>query len=232
VGALTMEAIVLAGGRGTRLASVIEGIPKVLAPVGDRPFLELLLQRLRQKGMRRVILSVGYLGSSIRDRFGDEFDELELAYSVEEEPLGTGGAVFKALEMALTDSVFVMNGDTFVDVEYADMLARHVDVGVTASIAVAQVPDCTRYGRVFIERDRVAGYTEKGYAGPGLISVGTYVMNRDVFATYDLPAVFSLETDFFVPYIKQLRPLAFLTSGYFIDIGIPDDLMRAQTELQ
>jgi D-glycero-alpha-D-manno-heptose 1-phosphate guanylyltransferase len=227
-----MEAIVLAGGRGTRLASVIQGIPKVLAPVGDRTFLELLLQRLRQKGMRRVVLSVGYMASSIRDRFGDDFEGLELAYAVEEEPLGTGGATMMALTLASTDSVFVLNGDTFVDLEYADMLARHVDAGVTASIAVAQVPDCTRFGRVLIEHDRVAGYTEKGYAGPGLISAGTYVMNRDVFAPYDLPAVFSLETDFFVPHIKQLRPLAFVTAGYFIDIGIPEDLARAQTELQ
>jgi D-glycero-alpha-D-manno-heptose 1-phosphate guanylyltransferase len=157
---------------------------------------------------------------------------LELAYAVEEEPLGTGGATMMALTRASTDSVFVLNGDTFVDLEYADMLARHVDAGVTASIAVAQVPDCTRFGRVLIEHDRVAGYTEKGYAGPGLISAGTYVMNRDVFAPYDLPAVFSLETDFFVPHIKQLRPLAFVTAGYFIDIGIPEDLARAQTELQ
>jgi D-glycero-alpha-D-manno-heptose 1-phosphate guanylyltransferase len=227
-----MEAIVLAGGRGTRLASVIQGIPKVLAPVGDRTFLELLLQRLRQKGMRRVVLSVGYMASSIRDRFGDDFEGLELAYAVEEEPLGTGGATMMALTLASTDSVFVLNGDTFVDLEYADMLARHVDAGVTASIAVAQVPDCTRFGRVLIEHDRVAGYTEKGYAGAGLISAGTYVMNRDVFAPYDLPAVFSLETDFFVPHIKQLRPLAFVTAGYFIDIGIPEDLARAQTELQ
>lgn len=227
-----MEAIVLAGGRGTRLASAIEGIPKVLALVGERPFLELLLQRLRQKGMQRVILSVGYMAGSIRERFGDEFDGLELVYSAEEEPLGTGGATMKALKMALADSVFVMNGDTFVELEYAEMLGRHVEAGVSASIAVAQVPDCTRFGRVMIEQDRVAGYTEKGYAGSGLISVGTYVMNRDVFVPYDLTNVFSLETDFFVPYIKELRPVAFVTSGYFIDIGIPEDLARAQIELQ
>src|ERR1700733_2558785 len=89
-GAVRMEAIVLAGGRGTRLASMIHGVPKVLAPVGNRPFLELLLHRLRQKGMERVVLSVGYLASSIRDHFGDEFDGLEVAYAVEQEPLGTG----------------------------------------------------------------------------------------------------------------------------------------------
>jgi D-glycero-alpha-D-manno-heptose 1-phosphate guanylyltransferase len=227
-----MEAIVLAGGYGTRLALVLEGIPKVLAPVGGRPFLELLLKLLKQKGMERVILSVGYMASNIRDHFGDSFDGLEIAYSVEEEPLGTGGAVVKALKMASTDPVFVMNGDTFVDVDYAEMLARHVDAGAPVSIAVAQVPDCTRFGRVVIEQEHVAGYTEKGYSGPGVISAGTYVMKRDVFAPFDLPTAFSLEMGFFARYMRQLHPLAFPTSGGFIDIGIPEDLARAQTELQ
>lgn len=229
---MRMEAIVLAGGRGTRLASMIHGVPKVLAPVGNRPFLELLLHRLRQKGMERVVLSVGYLASSIRDHFGDEFDGLEVAYAVEQEPLGTGGAVMNALTMASTDAVFVMNGDTVVDLDYSTMLARHIDAGVTASIAVVAVPDCTRFGRVLIEEGRVAGYTEKGHAGPGLISVGTYVMSRGVFAPFNMPAVFSIETDFFASHIHDLRPLAFITSGYFVDIGIPEDLARAQAELQ
>ena len=227
-----MEAIVLAGGRGTRLASVIQGVPKVLAPVGDRPFLELLLQRLAQKGMRRVILSVGYLAGSIRDRFGEQFDGLELTYSVEDGPLGTGGAALKALALATTDAVFVLNGDTFADLDYDAMIACHREAGVTASIAVTEVPDCTRYGRVVIERGRVTGFTEKGHAGPGAISVGAYVMNREVFAPFRMPTVFSLETDFFAPQIHELRPLAFVTSGYFIDIGIPEDLARAQTELK
>jgi D-glycero-alpha-D-manno-heptose 1-phosphate guanylyltransferase len=232
MGALSMEAIVLAGGRGTRLASVIQDVPKVLAPVGGRPFLELLLQRLRQKGMDRVILSVGYLADRIREHFGEQFDGLDLAYAVEEKPLGTGGAVMSALNLATTGALFVMNGDTVVDLDYSAMLARHIDTGVTASIAVVEVPDCSRFGRVLIEQDRVVGYTEKGYAGPGLISVGTYVVNRDVFARFNMPAAFSIENDFFAPHIHELRPLAFVTTGYFLDIGIPEDLRRAQTELK
>jgi D-glycero-alpha-D-manno-heptose 1-phosphate guanylyltransferase len=227
-----MEAIVLAGGFGTRLASAIQGIPKVLAPVGNRPFLELLLRRLKQKGMRRAILSVGYLASMIRERFGEQFDEMELAYSVEDEPLGTGGAALRALTLACSASVFVLNGDTFVDIDYAAMLSRHIDLGATASLAVAEVADCTRFGRILMQEDRVAGFAEKGQSGPGQISVGAYVMNRDVFAPYNMPTAFSLEKDFFVPHIRQLRPLAFVTSGYFIDIGIPEDLARAQSELK
>jgi D-glycero-alpha-D-manno-heptose 1-phosphate guanylyltransferase len=226
-----MEAIVLAGGLGTRLASVIQGKPKVMAPVGGRPFLDLLLRRLERKGIRRVILSVGYLANAIREHFGDRFDGLELAYAVEEEPLGTGGAARSALGMARSDSVFVLNGDTFVDLDYAAMLSGHVKLGATASIAVAEVADCTRFGRILIEKERVVGFAEKGQSGPGQINAGAYVLNRDVFAPYPMPAAFSLENDFFVPYIKELRPLAFVTLGYFIDIGIPADLERAQREL-
>jgi D-glycero-alpha-D-manno-heptose 1-phosphate guanylyltransferase len=226
-----MEAIVLAGGFGRRLSPVIQGIPKVMAPVGGRPFLELLLRRLKQQGIGRVILSVGYLASSIGEHFGAQFEGLELAYAAEDEPLGTGGAILNALTLASSPVVFALNGDTYVDVDYAAMLSRHTALGVHVSIAVAEVPDCTRYGRVLLEQDRIVGYAEKGQSGPGKISVGVYAMNSDLFASYNMPGVFSLENDFFVPHIRQLRPLAFLTPGYFIDIGIPEDLARAQSEL-
>jgi D-glycero-alpha-D-manno-heptose 1-phosphate guanylyltransferase len=232
MGALRMEAIVLAGGRGTRLASVIRDVPKVLAPVGDRPFLESLLHRLAQKGIRRVILSVGYLADTIRDHFGEQFDGLEIAYAVEEEPLGTGGAVMNALTIASADAVLVLNGDTFADLDYTAMHARHIESGAAVSIAVAEVPDCTRFGRVVVERSHVVGFSEKGFAGLGLISVGAYVMNRNIFAPFRMQTAFSLETDFFVPHLQDLHPLAFFTSGYFIDIGVPEDFARAQTELR
>jgi D-glycero-alpha-D-manno-heptose 1-phosphate guanylyltransferase len=227
-----MEAIVLAGGLGTRLASITQGSPKALAPVGGRPFLELLLRRLQQKGIWRVILSVGYQASMVREQIGEEFDGLELAYSVEEEPLGTGGAAAKALTLAHNDSVFILNGDTFIDLDYAAMLSAHINLEAEASIAVAEVTDCSRFGRVLIQEGRVVGFAGKGQSGPGQINAGAYVMNRDIFAAYNLPTAFSLEKDFFAPYIKQLRPLAFVASGYFIDIGVPEDLARAQRELK
>ncbi len=230
--AFPMEAIVLAGGFGTRLASVVQGVPKVLAPVGKRPFLELLLRRLKLRGMQRVILSVGYMASMIRECFGEQFEGMELAYAIEDEPLGTGGATLRALTMAHCDTVFVMNGDTFVDLDYAAMLSHHIALEGIASIAAANADDCARYGRMITREERVVGFTEKGHSGPGQISVGTYVMNRDMFAPYHMPAAFSLEQDFFVPHIKQVRPLAFVTSGYFIDIGVPEDLARAQGELK
>ena len=168
----------------------------------------------------------------IREHFGEQFEGLELTYAVEDEPLGTGGATLRALTLASSGSVFVLNGDTLVDLDYAAMLSRHIDLGAIASIAVAEVADCTRYGRIFMQEDRVVGYAEKGQSGPGQISAGAYVMNRDVFAPYHMPTAFSLEKDFFASYINKLCPLAFVTSGYFIDIGIPEDLARAQNELK
>jgi len=227
-----MEAIVLAGGLGSRLGSAIEGMPKALAPVGGRPFLELLLKRLQQQNVRRVILSVGHLAGMIREHFGEQFDGLELTYAVEDKPLGTGGAALKALTMALDRYVFILNGDTVVDLDYAAMLSRHIDAGVKASIAVIEVADCTRFGHILIEEDRIVGFAEKGQSGPGRISAGVYIVDRDIFKPYNMPTAFSLEKEFFEPHIKDLCPFAFLTSGYFIDIGIPDDLARAQSELK
>jgi D-glycero-alpha-D-manno-heptose 1-phosphate guanylyltransferase len=226
-----MEAIVLAGGWGTRLASVIRDVPKALAPVGNQPFLELLLLRLKQSGFTRVILSVGYLHGMIREHFGSLFEGVDLTYAGEEEPLGTGGATLRALRLGHSSPVFVLNGDTLVDLDFDAMLSRHVAREASVSLAVAEMADCSRFGRVLIEEDHVVGFAEKGLPGPGKISAGVYLMNQDLFAPYRLPVAFSLEKDFFAPHIKQLRPLAFRASGYFIDIGIPEDLARAQNEL-
>ncbi len=227
-----MEALILAGGLGTRLAPVLPGIPKVLAPVAGQPFLKLLLQELRRNGIKRVVLSVGYKAELVREHLGDSFAGIELEYAVEVKPLGTGGAARASMALANTDPVFVLNGDTFVELEYAAMLARHQKAGADISLAVTRVGDSSRYGAIVISRDhRVIAFGEKSQAGPGYISAGVYLMSRDVFAPYRLPESFSLEQDFLSPYVQQLRPLAFETSGRFIDIGVPEDLARAQREL-
>jgi len=228
---MTMEAVVLAGGLGTRLDSVLQHTPKALAPVAGRPFLEVLLKRLHTSGVTRVILSVGYLGGMIVDHFGEEFQGLELSYSVETEPLGTGGATRKSLDMAVSNSVLVLNGDTMVDVDYSTMLRRHIELGASVSVALTQVADTARYGRVVVNGDRIVDFAEKSARGAGQINAGVYGLNRDLFTACPMPDVFSLERDFLVPYVRELQPLAFETSGYFIDIGTPEDLSRAQVEL-
>ena len=230
-----MEAIILAGGLGTRLASRLKGLPKTMAPVAGRPFLQILLTQLRRAGCARVLLSVGHLHSVIQDHFGAAFEAMAIDYVVESAPLGTGGAIRLALAQAREDSVLVLNGDTFLDADYAAMMRFHAAEGAPVTLAVVHRGDLSRYGSVTIEGRRVVGFEEKGRtgAGPkqGWISAGTYVLTRNLAWPPALPEKFSIEFDFFVPQVARLRPAAFTVEGYFLDIGIPEDYDRAQTEL-
>ena len=236
-----MEAIVLAGGLGTRLASRLHGLPKPMAPVAGRPFLEILLTQLRRSGCSRVLLSVGHQHSVIQDHFGAAFGGVSLDYVVESVPLGTGGAIRLALAHAREESVLVLNGDTFLDADYADLLRFHAAEGTAVALAVVHRDDVSRYGSVNLEGKRIVGFEEKGSCGPGQaragpinpgwISAGTYVLARNLAWPSALPKKFSIERDFFVPEVARLRPAAFKVDGFFLDIGIPEDLDRAQTEL-
>ncbi len=226
-----MEAIVLAGGLGTRLASRLEGVPKSMAPVAGRPFLEILLAQLCGAGCSRVLLSVGHLHTVIRDHFGASFRGLRVDYVIENAPLGTGGAIRLALAEAREDSVLALNGDTFLDADYADMLRFHSEERAAVTIAVVHQPDVARYGGVAVENKRIVAFEEKGRSGPGWISAGAYVLNRNLEWPPSLRERFSIEKDFFAPEIGRLAPAAYKVNGYFLDIGIPEDLDRAQTEL-
>jgi len=236
-----MEAIVLAGGLGTRLASRLHGLPKPMAPVAGRPFLEILLTQLRRSGCSRVLLSVGHQHTVIQDHFGASFHGMPLDYVIESVPLGTGGAIRLALARAREESVLVLNGDTFLDADYAAMLRFHAAEvqargGAAVTLAVVHRDDVSRYGSVAIKGHRITGFQEKGSAGPGQthagwISAGTYALSRNLAWPPALPEKFSVEQDFFVPEVARLRPAAFKVDGFFLDIGIPEDLDRAQAEL-
>lgn len=230
-----MEAIVLAGGLGTRLASRLQGLPKPMAPVAGRPFLEILLVQLRRCGCTRVLLSVGHLHSIIQNHFGSSFDGMTIDYVVESTPLGTGGAIRLALDRAREESVLVLNGDTFLDANYASMMSFHAECGAAVTLAVVHCDDVSRYGGVTIDGQRVVGFEEKGRSGPGpkagWISAGTYVLARNLAWPPALAEKFSIERDFFASEVARLRPAAFKVEGFFLDIGIPEDYDRAQTEL-
>ena len=230
-----MEAIVLAGGLGTRLAARLHGLPKPMAPVAGRPFLELLLTQLRRAGCTRALLSVGHKHTVIQNHFGSSFHGMQIDCVVENEPLGTGGAIRLALGQAREPSVLVVNGDTFLDADYAAMMRFHAAEAAAATLAVVLRDDVSRYGSVAIEGHRVVGFEEKGRTEarphPGWISAGSYVLERDLAWPPGLAQKFSLELDFFVPEAARLRPAAFRVQGYFLDIGIPEDYDRAQTEL-
>lgn len=226
-----MEAIVLAGGFGTRLASRLHGLPKPMAPIAGRPFLEVLFTQLRRSGCTRVLLSVGHQHTVIQGHFGASFNGLPLDYVIENVPLGTGGAIRLALAQAREESVLVLNGDTFLDADYAAMMRLHAVEDAAVTLAVVHRDDVSRYGSVTIEGQRIVGFEEKGRAGPGYISAGTYVLTRCLAWPPALPEKFSIELDFFVPEVARLRPAAFTVDGYFLDIGIPEDYDRARTEL-
>jgi len=226
-----MEAIVLAGGFGTRLASRLDGVPKPMAPVAGRPFLEIPLTQLRCAGCARVLLSVGHLHNVIQDYFGSAFDGMSIDYVIESVPLGTGGAIRLALAKATEESVLVLNGDTFLSADFAGMLRFHAAEAATVTIAVIHQPDIARYGGVVIEGNRIVGFDEKGCSGPGWINGGAYVLSKNLAWPPALAQKFSIERDVFVPQVARLRPAAYKVDGYFLDIGIPEDLDRAQTEL-
>jgi len=226
-----MEGIILAGGLGTRLRSVVADLPKAMAPVAGRPFLEHLLDLLVDAGFESAILAVGYRSEAIREHFGERYRGLPLTYSVENHPLGTGGAMRLALRSAMAGDVFVVNGDTLADVDFHSMLEAHRRTAAPITVAVHEVPDTARYGALILNRDRVYGFREKGRHGPGWINAGIYLVSRSLFDRASLPDAFSFESDFLVPGVKLLKPLAFPTRGLFIDIGVPEDYARAQSLL-
>jgi D-glycero-alpha-D-manno-heptose 1-phosphate guanylyltransferase len=223
-----MQAIVLAGGLGTRLRSVVPELPKPMAPVAGRPFLAWVLDRLVDVGFERVVLAVGYRFEAIHAHFGDAYRGMALAYSVESEPLGTGGAIRLAADHITAYPVFVLNGDTYLELDYRAMLAAHRQADARLSVAVCGVPDVGRYGALELEQDRIHGFLEKGRAGPGFINAGAYLLAADVLQRIPAGEPFSFEQQLLVPRVRDMKPLAFATDGRFIDIGIPEDFARAQ----
>ena len=222
-----MEAVILAGGLGTRLRSMVPDLPKPMAPVGGKPFLAWVLEDLRRQGIRRAVLAVGYRWESIRDYFGAAHAGLALDYSVEADPLGTGGAIRQALDMSSAEHVFVVNGDTYLELDYAAMMQAHLAMGVPLTLSACALDDVGRYGALEIRDGRVTGFLEKGRQGPGRINGGVYVMQRGLFGGTNMPEKFSFETDFLMQRIGDLAPLAYPVESAFIDIGVPEDYVRA-----
>jgi D-glycero-alpha-D-manno-heptose 1-phosphate guanylyltransferase len=225
-----MEAIVLAGGFGTRLRQVVADVPKPMAPVAGRPFLEILLGSLAQKGFSRAVLSLGFMAEKISGHFGSRIAGLDIAYVVEDTPLGTGGATRLAAEACTQDHVYVFNGDTYLDLE-VELLEQQWQAKRHPIVVGREVTDTTRYGRLVVDGDRIISFAEKGIKGPGLINAGCYVLATDALARFPLNQPFSIETEYLVPEVARATVDVFVTEGMFIDIGIPEDYAHAQTLL-
>lgn len=228
------QAVVLAGGLGTRLRKAVPDCPKPMAPVAGRPFLEMVLDYLQGQGVHRVVLAVSYGREQIQRHFANTWGNLRIDYSVELDPLGTGGAIRQALALCDEGAVTVVNGDTYFGVDLPAMHAVHAHAHAHLSLAVRQEQDCARYGRVLLDEhgERVRGFAEKQPGAPGWINGGCYVIDRNAFASQSLPKRFSFEQDYLPQAVeKPPYPLAFPSDAHFIDIGIPEDWGRAQAEL-
>lgn len=223
-----MQAVILAGGFGTRLAHIVKDVPKPMAPVAQRPFLSYVLRDLAKKGVTKAVLAVGYKKECIENFFGTSFAGCQLFYSEEESPLLTGGAVKKALLQCDDDDVFVVNGDTFFDVDLAHMYIYHKEKHADLTLAVKRMQDFSRYGTVESREGRVFAFLEKQPRKQGMINGGVYLLWRRLLE--DMPDAFSLEKDFMEKKIGEKRIFAFGSEGYFIDIGVEEDYLKAQRE--
>ena len=230
---MTKEAIILAGGFGTRLQGVVKDLPKPMAPVNGRPFLTYILDYLIDYQYNKVVLSVGYLHKKIEEFFGTHYKSLEIDYAVETEPLGTGGGILFAMSKCTTDNVLVINGDTMFKVDLDAFERFHEEKGGLLSIVLREVEDVSRYGSVTISDDNlIALFIEKQVTfGRGYINGGVYLINRKLFDKHPQPRKFSFEKDLMTKFYTQELFYAMPSDGYFIDIGIPEDYARAQQEL-
>lgn len=227
-----MHAIILAGGFGTRLRSVVSDVPKPLAQIGDKPFLAWIIDLLARSGLTSVTLSVHHDWQKIQAYFTAHPPTITVDYAVEEIPLGTGGAIlFSLSKYKDCKPVVVLNGDSFIKVDYRKLYEHHQQSGAPLTMTLRHIEDTGRYGQI-IEQDGIITSFAPGEPGKGgYINAGVYVMRPELFAGQNMTAAFSFEQDFLPPRVAGLKPAAFHSSDYFIDIGIPADYVRASKEL-
>jgi D-glycero-alpha-D-manno-heptose 1-phosphate guanylyltransferase len=226
------EAIILAGGLGTRLRSAVPDLPKCMAPVAGKPFLEHLLNYYIAQGIERFIFSLGYKHEVIEQFVKEYFGDKQFySFSVEEEPLGTGGAIKKAIALAETDDVLILNGDTFFKVDITELWLFHEQHDANCTLALKPMKQSDRYGVVETDHDnRILTFKEKNYYENSLINGGVYILNVSLFESTDLAEKFSFEKDYLEQYYTDADFYGVEQEGYFIDIGIPEDFERANKD--
>lgn len=232
---MLQTAVILAGGFGTRLQSVVSDLPKPMAPVNGEPFLNYQLNYLKHFGFKKVIFSTGHLADKIQSYYKNYYNGIEIEYVHEDAPMGTGGGIRLALEKCEDEFALVLNGDSFFDVNVHDFFRLHVNESSRCSLALRKVSDSSRYGTIETDdNDRIISFKEKtNKTIEGTINGGVYILNKDLYLTTTLQGTnFSIEKDFFEKELNSLVFKGFEFNGYFIDIGIPEDYTRAQHELK
>lgn len=222
-----MEAIVLAGGFGTRLSHIVSDVPKPMATVNGHPFLKYIFDYLLKNGVTSTVLALGYKSEVVQRYFGYNYQDLKIEYSIEDTPLGTGGAIKKALDLCNKEDVLIINGDTYFDVDLKKMKEFHRIKKSRLTIAVKPMINFDRYGTVVIENDMVKKFDEKKPTAIGKINGGTYLIKKEIFKAIDVES-FSFEKIILESKIVDIY--TFESEGYFIDIGIPEDYYKAQED--
>jgi D-glycero-alpha-D-manno-heptose 1-phosphate guanylyltransferase len=225
-------AIILAGGLGTRLRSVVADIPKCMAPVAGKPFLHYVIEYLLSQGIDQFIFSVGYKSQMIIAYVNEQYPTIHAQFSVEEEPLGTGGAIKRACSLVNEENVLVLNGDTIFKADINTLLSFHLKSGSDCTLTLKPMQHFDRYGVVELNDDAtISNFKEKQYYSSGLINGGVYVLKVPVFLQEPLPEKFSFEKDYLEAFVNKRKMHGIVQREYFIDIGIPEDYEKAQVEL-
>ena len=226
---MKFDVIILAGGLGTRLKSVVSDVPKPMAPVAGKPFMEFILQKLPLQNVNQIILSVGYKYEKIKEHYGDKYHHIPLIYSIEEEPLGTGGGIKLALSKSKTENCLIVNGDTLFDVDFEQFWQVHNQNNNDITLALKQIEQPDRYGTVLLTKNKIVKFSEK-QAGlkSGLINGGLYWIKTELISKMPAEDKFSFETAFLEKQVNTLQMGGYIDSSLFIDIGIPTDYEHAQ----
>ena len=229
------EAIILAGGKGSRLQSVVNDRPKPMAKIADRPFLEYLLRYLKDQGIRTAVICTGYKEEMIREYFADGVKfGIQIKYSNEEFPLGTAGAVRKALNSLSGERFLVLNGDSYCEFDIDEMLGIHLSSSALATICLVNSDDCSRYGSVEIDvQGMILSFNEKSSnCRSGLINAGVYILERKLIERIEKGKMISLEKDIFPNILRGALSSCRIKSGIFIDIGTPESYASSQEILK
>jgi D-glycero-alpha-D-manno-heptose 1-phosphate guanylyltransferase len=226
-----MEIIILAGGMGTRLQGVVNNVPKPMAPIQGKPFLDYLLKWITDYPVSKIIFSVGHKADVIKEHYGNVFNSIPVSYAEENQPLGTGGAILNALKYTIGDNVLIVNGDTYFPINLTLFRDFHIATESNLSVALKEMVDFERYGTVSLAIDTVVGFKEKQPLEKGLINGGIYFLKREFLTAMQLPVKFSFEQEVLEKEAATGNLKATIFNDTFIDIGVPEDYKKACEQL-